>query len=73
MPKNTDIFALAPLVRLLKKGSGMKVSESAAKVIQAHLTEQTMLIARHAVELSVHANRSTVLDKDVLLAFQKQK
>ena len=73
MPKNTDVFAIAPLTRLLKKGSGMRVSEEASKVMQAHITSQTQLIAKKAVELSQHAARSTVLDKDILLAYEQTR
>jgi len=73
MPKNTEIFAIAPLLRLLKKGSGMRVSESAARNMQAHIQERTNRIAKQAVELSKHAARSTVLEKDVILALEKEK
>ena len=62
---------LAPLDRLLRKTGAKRVSSSAAGTLKEILANVSNQIATRALELSKHANRSTVTDEDIKLAYKQ--
>ena len=62
---------VAAVDRIIRKSSGLRVSESAAKVLAEHLEEVGMKIAQEAALYSKHAGRKTITSKDILLAIKK--
>ncbi|MHA1680716.1 MAG: histone family protein [Promethearchaeota archaeon] len=65
------ILPLAPLDRLIRKSNAERVSESAAKELGIILEQLGEEIARRATDLAKHANRSTVKDSDIRLAYKQ--
>ena len=61
----------AAVDRIIRKATGVRVSESAAKELAFHLEEVGMKIAQEAALYSKHAGRKTVTDEDIRLALKK--
>jgi len=62
---------LAAVDRIIRKATGVRVSESAAKELGNYLEEEGMKVAQQAAVLSKHAGRKTVTDEDIRLALKK--
>lgn len=62
----------AAVDRIIRKASGLRVSEGAAKELAVHLEEVGMKVAQEASLYSKHAGRKTVTDEDIRLALKKQ-
>lgn len=70
--RNEDrIIPVAPLDRLIRKANVDRVSESAAKELGVILEELGKEIAIRANDLAKHANRTTVKDADIKLAYKQ--
>nr|MDO8088972.1 histone family protein [Candidatus Sigynarchaeum springense] len=70
--KNEDrVIPIAPLDRLIRKANAERVSESAAKELGIILEELGKEIANRANDLAKHANRTTVKDTDIKLAYKQ--
>ena len=70
--KNDErVIPIAPLDRLIRKANAERVSESAAKVLGVILEELGKEIAIRANDLAKHANRTTVKDADIRLAYKQ--
>ncbi|MEX2684442.1 MAG: histone family protein [Candidatus Sigynarchaeota archaeon] len=65
------VFPIAPLDRLIRKANAERVSESAAKELGIILEELGKEIANRANDLAKHANRTTVKDSDIRLAYKQ--
>lgn len=62
---------LAAVDRIIRKASGIRVSEEAAKALTDHLEDVGMQVSREAAVLAKHANRKTITDSDIKLACKK--
>lgn len=62
---------IAAVDRIIRKATGVRVSESAAKELAAHLEDVGMKVAQEASLYSKHAGRKTVTDEDIRLALKK--
>jgi histone H3/H4 len=62
---------IAAVDRIIRKSSGLRVSDGAAKVLAEHLEEIGMKLAQEAALYSKHANRKTIVDDDIRLALKK--
>jgi len=62
---------IAAVDRIIRKSSGLRVSESAAKILADHLEDVGMKIAQEAALYSKHAGRKTVVDEDIRLVLKK--
>ncbi len=62
---------IAAVDRIIRKSSGLRVSEGAAKVLAEHLEEAGMKIAQEASLYSKHAKRKTITDDDIRLVLKK--
>jgi len=62
---------LAALDRIIRKSSGLRVSESAAKELGLVLEAEGEKISRQAGEFAKHAGRKTIIDADIKLAVRK--
>ncbi len=62
---------LAAVDRVIRKATGVRVSEEAAKVLAEQLEEMGMTIAREASTFAKHANRKTITGADIRLAIKK--
>jgi histone H3/H4 len=62
---------LAALDRIIRKSSGLRVSESAAKELMLVLEAEGEKISRMAAEYARHAGRKTIIDADIRLAVKK--
>ena len=60
----------APLERILKEITGLLVSASAVDELKRVLIEISEEIATDAADLSRHAGRKTIKDKDIDLAYK---
>ncbi|MBN2150576.1 MAG: histone family protein [Candidatus Lokiarchaeota archaeon] len=70
--KNDDrVIPIAPLDRLIRKANAERVSESAAKELGIILEDLGKEIANRANDLAKHANRTTVKDSDIRLAYKQ--
>jgi histone H3/H4 len=70
--KNDErVIPIAPLDRLIRKANAERVSESAAKELGIILEELGKEIANRANDLAKHANRTTVKDSDIRLAYKQ--
>ncbi|MFX0103487.1 MAG: histone family protein [Candidatus Hodarchaeota archaeon] len=69
--RKSRIIPIAPLDRLIRKANAERVSESAAKELGNILEQLGIEIANRATDLAKHANRTTVKDSDILLAFKQ--
>ena len=61
-------FGLAAIYRIIKKSGAERVSDEAAEELRRVVQDLANQIARHAIELSVHAGRHTVKASDIRLA-----
>lgn len=61
-------FGLAAMYRVLKKSGAERISDDAADELRKILEEVGVRIAKHAVDLSVHAGRKTIKPNDIILA-----
>jgi DNA-binding protein len=64
-------IALAAAERIIRKGSGLRVSESASKALAEFLEEEGVRIGQQAALFSKHAKRKTVTADDIKLALKK--
>ncbi|PIN98305.1 MAG: histone [Candidatus Diapherotrites archaeon CG10_big_fil_rev_8_21_14_0_10_31_34] len=62
---------LAALDRIIRKSSGLRVSETASKELGLFLESEGEKIARTAAEYARHAGRKTIVDADIKLAVKK--
>ncbi len=62
---------LAAVDRVIRKATGVRVSEEAAKVLAEQLEEMGMTISREASVVAKHANRKTITGADIRLAIKK--
>jgi len=62
---------LAAVDRIIRKASGIRVSESASKELSAYLEEEGMKVAQQAAVFSKHAGRKTITDEDIRLVLKK--
>ena len=62
---------LAALDRIIRKSSGLRVSENAAKELGIVLESEGEKISRQAGEFAKHAGRKTIIDADIKLAVKK--
>ena len=69
--RKNRIIPIAPLDRLIRKANAERVSESAAKELGNILEQLGIEIANRATDLAKHANRTTVKDSDITLAFKQ--
>jgi histone H3/H4 len=63
---------LAAMERIIRKGSGLRVSESAAKELATYLEEEGVRIAQKSAMFSKHAGRKTVTDEDIRLVLKNK-
>lgn len=63
-------LALAAMERIIRKGSGLRVSEAAAKELSQYLEEEGVRIAQKAAMFSKHAKRKTITDIDIRLVLK---
>jgi DNA-binding protein len=64
-------LAIASIDRIIRKSSGLRVSDNASKVLSEYLEEVGMKIAQEASLYSKHAGRKTITDGDIKLALRK--
>jgi histone H3/H4 len=62
---------LAAVDRIIRKATGIRVSEEAAKVLAEHLEETGLNLSREAAIFAKHANRKTITGADLRLAIKK--
>lgn len=61
-------FGLSAMYRILKKSGAERVSDESADELRRILEEIGTVIAKSAVDMSLHAGRKTVKAEDVRLA-----
>ncbi len=61
----TKEFPLKPLKKMANEVSGKRVSHKAAEMLKFILVEKAREKAREVIDLTNHAGRNTVLEKDV--------
>ena len=64
-------ISIAAADRIIRKSSGLRVSEDAAKFLAEHLEEKGMKIASEASLYSKHAKRKTITTDDIKLVLKK--
>jgi histone H3/H4 len=67
------ILPRASVDRIIRKAGAERVGDKASIALAAALEEIGLEISRIARELSGHANRKTITDKDVKLAYSQWK
>lgn len=67
------ILPKASVDRIIRKAGAERVSDKASAALALALEEIGLDIARIARELSEHANRKTITDKDVRLGYNQWK
>jgi histone H3/H4 len=63
----------ASVDRIIRKAGAERVGDKASVALAVALEEVGLEISRIARELSEHANRKTITDKDVRLAYSQWK
>lgn len=66
-------FPLAPIERVIKETTNLLVSESAAKELRDVLTDIAEELALDAADLAKFANRKTIKDRDIALAYKNMR
>jgi len=66
-------FTLSPMRRLIKKFGDLKISEDAAEEMRRAVGAYAQDLAETAVENARRDNRKTVLERDVRVAWKKEK
>ena len=61
-------FTLAPIRRLFKKRSGLRISEGAAEELRRLLGEYGSSLAEVSISIASGDGRKTVLERDVIAA-----
>lgn len=61
-------LGLSAMYRILKKSGAERVSDESADELRRIIEEVALVIAKSAVDMSVHAGRKTVKAEDVKLA-----
>ena len=61
-------LGLSAMYRILKKSGAQRVSDESAEELRRIIEEIATVIAKNAVEMSIHAGRKTVRSEDVKLA-----
>ena len=64
---------LSALERILKKAGAKRTSTKATKEYAKMLEDHVSAIAEEASLLAEHANRNTVLEKDIILAKKRKR
>ncbi|WXG43276.1 MAG: histone [Promethearchaeati archaeon SRVP18_Atabeyarchaeia-1] len=67
------ILPKASVDRIIRKAGAERVGDKASVALAVALEEIGLEISRIARELSEHANRKTITDKDVRLAYSQWK
>jgi histone H3/H4 len=67
------ILPKASVDRIIRKAGAERVGDKASVALAVALEEIGLEISRIARELSEHANRKTITDKDVRLAYNQWK
>jgi histone H3/H4 len=67
------ILPKASVDRIIRKAGAERVGDKASAALAVALEEIGLEISRIARELSEHANRKTITDKDVRLAYSQWK
>ncbi len=62
---------IAAVDRIIRKATGLRVSEDAARELAEILEGEGEKISRNAAELSKHAGRKTIIDADIKLAVKR--
>ncbi|MFW9846954.1 MAG: histone family protein [Candidatus Thorarchaeota archaeon] len=73
MPRSRKdrIIPVAPVDRLIRKAGAGRVSDRGAERLAQILEEIGENLAKRANELTVHANRKTITEKDMDLAYKQ--
>ena len=69
--KKDRIIPVAPIDKLIRKAGAGRVSDKGAERLAQILEEVGTILASKAQELTVHAKRKTVTDKDIELAYKQ--
>lgn len=73
MTKRENVLPYAPLGALIQDATGKRVGKDAKITAAQILEEVTEKIIRKANLLAEHANRKTIKEKDINLAYQQLK
>ena len=73
MAKRENIIPYEPVGRIMEKGGAERVSHEAKVAVADYLTDYSLAIGRLAVKYATHAGRTTVIDKDIILAEKNLK
>jgi DNA-binding protein len=68
MGRKTTTIPKAPLGRILTKVGAKRISDESLALFSEILTEIGQEISEHAVKISKHSGRKTVLESDIKLA-----
>jgi DNA-binding protein len=63
-------LAIATMERIIRKGSGLRVSEDAAKELGAYLEDEGVRISQQSAIFSKHAGRKTITKEDIRLVLK---
>ena len=66
-------FPHAPLERIARKTTGMRISRGAVKALRNHVLENAEERSREIVDLVRHAGRKTVMKSDVVFITGREK
>ena len=65
------IIPVAPIDKLIRKAGAGRVSDKGAERLAQILEEVGDILARRAFELTKHAGRKTITEKDIDLAYKQ--
>ncbi|TXT57337.1 MAG: Archaeal histone A2 [Candidatus Thorarchaeota archaeon] len=73
MPRSRKdrILPVAPVDRLIRSAGAGRVSDKGAERLAQILEEVGEYLAKRAYELTTHADRKTITDKDIELAYKQ--
>ncbi len=73
MPRSRKdrIIPVAPIDRLIRKAGAGRVSDKGAEKLAQILEELGEYLAKRAFEITEHAGRKTITDKDIELAYKQ--